>query len=717
MDLLVEPGPGASPFSDDLKERLREAVQKRGEPPRTRHLRPDGGPRFTNRLALEASPYLLQHAHNPVDWRPWGDDAFAEAKAKDKAVFLSVGYSTCHWCHVMEEESFEDLEIAELLNQLYVPIKVDREERPDVDSIYMQAVQLLTQHGGWPMSVFLAPDRKPFYGGTYFPPRDGMRGARIGFASLLKELHRVYSQERERAVEAGDQIAQAIRGNLSAAAPTSLPGVHVLNGAAESYGELFDPEEGGVKRAPKFPSSLGNRFLLRYWKRTGAEEARNMATFSLTRMALGGIYDQVGGGFHRYSTDARWLVPHFEKMLYDNALLVPAYVEAWQASGDAFFRTVAEDVLEYVAREMTDPGGAFWSATDADSEGEEGRFFVWTAAQLREALGPEDGDRAARIFNATEPGNFEGSNVLSLSRVPDAEERAFLDRIRPVLREVRARRPPPLTDRKILTAWNGLMISAFARAGLAFARKDLVDRAARAADYLLSAHRPGGKLARSSMAGQSRHAGLLEDHAFLGAALVDLFEATGNARYLREARALHAEMSRSFADRENGGFFRTPIGHEELIAREKPGYDGAEPTGNSVAALTLLRLAEITGEESYREEAGRLFRAFGTTLAGAPLILGEMLLAVDFALADTREVVLIRPASDADDALLEPLRRKFLPWQVLVRSAEGDADLARETPLVRDRPARDGRATAYVCHRGACQLPVTDPAELEKLAG
>src|SRR5207248_131301 len=411
------------------------------------------------------------------------------------------------------------------------------------------------------------------------------------------------------------QIAQAIRGNLSAAAPTSLPGVHVLNGAAESYGELFDPEEGGVKRAPKFPSSLGNRFLLRYWKRTGAEEARNMAPFSPTRMALGGIYDQVGGGFHRYSTDARWLVPHFERRLYAN-----------------------------------------------------------------------------------EPGNYEGSHVVSLSRVPDAEERAFLDRIRPVLREVRARRPPPLTDRKILTAWNGLMISAFARAGLAFARKDLVDRAARAADYLLSAHRPGGKLARSSMAGQSRHAGLLEDHAFLGAALVDLFEATGNARYLREARALHAEMSRSFADRENGGFFRTPIGHEELIAREKPGYDGAEPTGNSVAALTLLRLAEITGEESYRAEAGRLVPAFGTTLAGAPLILGEMLLAVDFALADTREVVLIRPALDADEALLEPLRRKFLPWQVLVRSAEGDAALARETPPARDRPPRAGRATAYVSH-------------------
>jgi uncharacterized protein YyaL (SSP411 family) len=410
-------------------------------------------------------------------------------------------------------------------------------------------------------------------------------------------------------------------------------------------------------------------------------------------------------------------VPHFEKMLYDNALLVPAYVEAWQATGDAFFRTVAEDVLAYVAREMTDPSGAFWSATDADSEGEEGRFFVWTVAQLRDALGPEDGTRAARIFDATEEGNFEGSNVLSLSRVPDAEERAFLDRIRPVLREVRARRPPPLTDRKILTAWNGLMISAFARAGLAFARNDLVERAARAADHLLSAHRPDGKLARSSMGGEARHAGLLEDHAFLAAGLLDLFEATGGAKYLREARALHAEMSRSFADAGNGGFFRTPVGHEELIAREKPAYDGAEPTGNSVAALTLLRLAGITGEETYREEAERLFRAFGSILAGAPLVLGEMLPAVDFALAETREVVLVRPATGTDDALLEPLRRRFLPWQVLVRGAEGDAALVRETPLVRDRPARDGRATAYVCQRGACQLPVTEPAELEKLAG
>src|SRR5438105_7397669 len=343
--MTPESPPGAPPRPADLTPRLAESAARRQGPARTRHVLPDGTPRFVNRLALESSPYLLQHAHNPVDWRPWGDEAFAEVRARDVPVFLSVGYSTCHWCHVMEEESFEDLEIAEVLNQLFIPVKVDREERPDVDSVYMQAVQLLTQQGGWPMSVFLTPERKPSYGGTYFPPRDGVRGARVGFATLLQELHRVYSQERDRAVEAGEQIAQAVRSNLSAAAPTSAPGVHVLNGAAESYGELFDPKEGGVKRAPKFPSSLHTRFLLRYWKRTGAEEALHMATFSLTKMALGGIYDQVGGGFHRYSTDARWLVPHFEKMLYDNALLVPAYVEAWQATRDAFFRTVAEDVL------------------------------------------------------------------------------------------------------------------------------------------------------------------------------------------------------------------------------------------------------------------------------------------------------------------------------------------------------------------------------------
>src|SRR5712691_10206096 len=376
---------------------------------------------MANRLARESSPYLLQHAHNPVDWWPWGSEAFAEARRRDAPIFLSVGYSTCHWCHVMERESFEDEEIARVLNDHFVAIKVDREERPDVDAIYMQAVQMLTRQGGWPMSVFLTPDGKPFFGGTYFPARDGDRGARIGFKSILLELARVYREERERAVSSAEQIAQAVQQSLAADKPTGLPGLHVLHGAMSYYAEVFDPAEGGVRRAPKFPSSMNVRFLLRYWKRsreadgsaggraepTGgaleAEQALRMAVLTLEKMALGGIYDQVGGGFHRYATDAHWLVPHFEKMLYDNALLVMAYVEGWQATHNEFLRRIASDVLDYVAREMTDATGAFWSATDADSEGEEGTFFVWTPAQLADALGEDDGSRATNLFRATEP--------------------------------------------------------------------------------------------------------------------------------------------------------------------------------------------------------------------------------------------------------------------------------------------------------------------------
>ncbi|MFL5312497.1 MAG: thioredoxin domain-containing protein, partial [Myxococcales bacterium] len=381
--------------------------------------------------------------------------------------------------------------------------------------------------------------------------------------------------------------------------------------------------------------------------------------------------------------------------------------------GEPFFRDVAADVLEYVAREMTDPGGAFWSATDADSEGEEGTFFVWTPRQLADVLEEEDGARAAQLFGVSETGNFEGKSVLSLSRIPDEEERAFLRRVRPKLYQARATRPPPLTDRKVLTGWNGLMISAFARAGLALSRPDFVERAARAADYLLRVHRPSGRLARSSMDAAARHAGLLEDHAFLAAGLVDLFEATGEARWLREARALHEELEARFADRENGGYFRTPEGGEELLAREKPGYDGAEPTGNSVAALTLLRLEAITGEARWREAAERVLRCFGALLAGAPGALGEMLLAVDFALAEVKEIVVVRPRGGNDAALLEVLRPRFLPHSVLVRAEEGATDPA----LARDRPAQRGTATAYVCLRGACQLPVTDADELRKLLG
>jgi hypothetical protein len=703
--VIIEPGPGAKAFSDEVAARLLGAVAGRGEF-RTRHLREDGSPRWTNRLALESSPYLQQHAHNPVDWRPWGDEAFAEARALDRPVFLSIGYATCHWCHVMEEESFEDPDVARILNERFVPVKVDREERPDVDAIYMQAVQMLTQHGGWPMSVFLTAEGKPFFAGTYFPPRDGERGARAGFRTILLELDRVWREERQRATQSAGQIAQAVQQSLSADAPVGLPELHVLHGAMSYYAQVFDPQEGGVRREPKFPSSMNVRFLLRYWKRTGDEQALAMARLTLTKMALGGIYDQVGGGFHRYSTDARWLVPHFEKMLYDNALLAIACVEGWQATQDALFRRIASEVLDYVAREMTDPSGAFWSATDADSEGEEGTFFVWTPAQLRAALGEEDGARAAALLGATEEGNFEGSNVLSLDHVPDATELAFLDRVRPVLYRARSRRPPPLTDTKILTAWNGLMISAFARAGLAFAREDYLERAERAADAILRAHFASGTLLRTG-----KHGGMLEDHAFLAAGLVDLFEATGDGGRLQTAVALHQALARRFAHPE-GGFFRTPHDHEALLAREKPAYDGAEPTGNSVAALTLLRLDALTGEKSWREQAEKLLRSAGALLAGAPAALGEMLLAADFLLSPAREVVLVRPATGSDRELLDVVRGRFEPAQVLIRHVEGAPPA---TPLSQDRPAQSGRAAAYVCVQGACQLPVTEPAALAAL--
>jgi hypothetical protein len=606
----------------------------------------------------------------------------------------------------MEEESFEAPDIAQILNERFVPVKVDREERPDVDAIYMQAVQMLTQHGGWPMSVFLTPQREPFFAGTYFPPRDGERGARAGFRTILLELDRVWREERQRATQSAGQIARAVEQSLSADAPVGLPEIHVLHGAMTYYAQVFDPQMGGVRRAPKFPSSMNVRFLLRYWKRTGDEQALAMARLTLTRMALGGIYDQVGGGFHRYSTDARWLVPHFEKMLYDNALLAIAYVEGWQATREPFFRRIAGEVLDYVAREMTDPSGAFWSATDADSEGEEGTFFVWTPARLRQVLGEEDGARAAALFGASEEGNFEGSNVLALDHLPGAEEQAFLDRIRPLLYQARSARPPPLTDTKILTAWNGLMISAFARAGLAFARQDYLEAAARAAQALLRAHFASGKLLRTGA-----HAGLLEDHAFLAAGLVDLYEASGERRWLDEACALHRALARRFAH-EEGGFYRTPEDHEALLAREKPAYDGAEPTGNSVAALTLLRLEELTGEGGWREQAEKLLRSFGALLAGAPAALGEMLLAVDFLLSQPREVVLVRPAGGSDAALLDVVRQRFEPAQVLVRHQEGTAPA---TPLAEDRPAKGGEATAYVCVKGACQLPVTRPEALAKL--
>ena len=570
----VRPPPGSPPFPPEVSARLRDALAAApaGYEPRTRH-RDGAGPLFTNRLILETSPYLRQHAHNPVNWRPWGDEAFAEARSTGRPVFLSVGYATCHWCHVMEEESFEDLEIARLLNESFVPIKVDREERPDVDAVYMTAVQALTGHGGWPMSVWLDADRRPFFGGTYFPPRDGDRGAPKGFASLLRDLAEIHRRDPERVARAAASITQAIRGAMAGSpAGERVPGPAAIRAAAAFYARIHDPQHGGVRGAPKFPSSLPVRLLLRHHRRTGDARSLEMAVHTLERMAAGGIHDQLGGGFHRYSVDEFWLVPHFEKMLYDNALLALAYAEAWQVTRRPDFARVLRSTLGYVLREMTAPEGGFFSATDADSEGEEGRFFVWSEGEIRQILGKE-AERFSAFHGVTQRGNFEGYNILSVPR-PDEKEWEALAGSREVLRRERESRPHPILDDKILTAWNGLMISAMAVGGRILAEPRFVEGASRAAAFALERLRVGGRLQRSFRDGRTSGPGFLEDQAFLVQGLLDLYEATFEPRWLAEALALAEQGEALFADPDAGGWYRSAADHERLVAREKPGTTG-----------------------------------------------------------------------------------------------------------------------------------------------
>ncbi len=724
---LGDPLPGAPPLEGEVLARLRPAWAARpaGYEPRTRHLRPDGSPKYTNRLFLEPSPYLLQHAHNPVNWYPWGDEAFDTARRLGCPVLLSVGYSTCHWCHVMEEESFEDEEIARVLNERYVAIKVDREERPDVDAVYMNAVQTLTGGGGWPMTVWLTPERRPFYGGTYFPARDGERGARVGFLTLLRGVETAYREQPERAAEAAASLAETVRENLApAAGSVQAPEAQALRAAAAYHEKNFDSTHGGTRRAPKFPSSLPVRFLLRYHRRTGDAEALRMATLTLQKMAAGGIHDHVGGGFHRYSTDARWLVPHFEKMLYDNALLALAYLEGYQATGRTELADVARDILRWVERDMTAPEGAFYSATDADSPApdghrEEGWFFTWTPAEIAAVLGAGEA-RVVEAYYAVSPaGNFEGRSILhtpksldtvahALGRTPD-DVAAAIAGARDRLYAARARRPPPLRDEKILAAWNGLMISAHAQAALALGEKRYADRAARAANFVLGHMRRDGRLLRSWRDGRAHHGGYLDDYAFLIAGLLDLHEATGDPRWLREAVGLDRVLEAHFEDEEAGGFFMTSDDHEELLAREKPAYDGAEPSGNSVQGLNLLRLHEFTTEDGYRKRAERTLAAFGATLARAPSALSEMLLALDYHLDTPKEIVIVTAGSREEGApFLSELRRRFVPNRILAVVREEDP-LATLVPLVDGKVALGGRATGYVCENRVCDLPTTDP--------
>jgi len=688
---------------------------------RTRHRHPDGSPRYVNRLVREASPYLLQHAHNPVDWYAWGPEAFARAAAERKPVFLSIGYSTCHWCHVMEEESFEDETIAAYLNANYVAIKVDREVRPDLDALYMTAVQAMGVSGGWPLNVWLTPDARPFYGGTYFPPRDGDRPGRIGFLPLLKKLRAVYDAEPARVADAAADVVQRVTASLTPAPSDTRPGTSALSLGYRLATRDFDEDGAGFGRAPKFPRPDQLAFLLRYHRRTGEAHARDMVVRTLDAMARGGIRDHLGGGFHRYSTDAAWRVPHFEKMLYDNALLAMVYLEAAQATGRRDLGLVAREILDYLARDMTAADGTFYAATDADSDGEEGRYFTWTADEITAAVGPEAA-RIAIAYYAVEPSpTLDGRSVLStpqplsdtaatLGLSPEATA-AGLEAARAGLVRARGMRTPPHTDRKIIAAWNGLAISAFARAGAAFDDAGYTARAVRAADRILETFRRGDRLAHHALGGCVEGSAFLDDYAFLEGACLDLFEATGRPRWLEEALTLQRTLDAHFADEVHGGYFATPDDGEVLLAREKPTDDGAMPSGNAVALENLLRLGSLTTDDAYDARADRLLIALGKTLMQRPLAAPRLLTGLERRLDVTKEIVIVTQG-DRDQAapLLARLGAAHVPNRVLAVVAIGapQQTLGALVPLVTDKVAIDGLATAYVCEHRVCRLPVTD---------
>jgi uncharacterized protein YyaL (SSP411 family) len=670
-----------------------------------------------NHLINETSPYLLQHAHNPVDWYPWGDEAFEKARRENKPVLLSIGYSACHWCHVMAHESFENDALAQLMNEYFVNIKVDREERPDLDQIYMNAVQMMTHHGGWPMTVFLTPDAVPFYGGTYFPPQD--RYNIPGFPRVLIGVAEAYKERHDEIRETGTSLITELR-RLSETGGSDQPiEPELLDTAYKGMTRNYDSVNGGFGGAPKFPPAMALEFLLRPYVRNAKPDALQMIAHTCLKMANGGIYDQLGGGFHRYATDSRWLVPHFEKMLYDNALLSRLYLHYFQVSGESFARETVEGILDYVLREMTHPLGGFYSTQDADSEGHEGKFFVWDIREIRDVLGETAASRFCDYYNITEAGNFEGKNIPNVTRTLEdvavahrisvGELQASLNESKQILFKRRERRVKPDRDEKVLTAWNGLMMASFAEAGIVLNRPDYTDAARRNAEFVLSNLRQNGMLLRTWKDGQAKFNAYLEDYAFLAEGLLTLFETTGEARWLHETLALTDRMIDEFWDNDGGGFFFTGKSHENLIVRSKDYFDNATPSGNSVAAIVLLRLATLTGRENYRNLATAVLREVSEQTRRYPSGFGYALSAADFLLATPKEVAIVgHDAADIRPLLAETWRR-YLPNKVV---AAGGAELAEITPLLADRPLVNGVATAYVCEHYTCQNPVTDVSSL-----
>ncbi len=691
-------------------------------------------PMKRNRLAGTKSPYLLQHADNPVDWYPWGPEAFARAAKEDKPIFLSIGYATCHWCHVMEHESFEDPQVAALMNEAFINIKVDREERPDIDQVYMTVCQMMTGGGGWPLTIIMTPDKQPFYAATYIPRES--RYGRIGMLDLIPRIDQVWHSDRDKVLGTTRQIVAGLQKMAPQSAAGSLE-PKVIDEAFRQLGGRYDAVNGGFGSAPKFPSPHNLIFLTRYWRATGNQLALDMVENTLEQMRLGGMYDQVGFGFHRYSTDAGWLVPHFEKMMYDQAMLTMAFTEAWQATGNPVFERTVREIETYVLRDMTSPEGAFYSAEDADSEGEEGLFYLWTLAEVEGVLGAQDAAFATAVWNLTADGNFRdeasgaqtGANIPHLRR-GHAETAAAMGLDREVfdkrvedcrdrLFRAREERVHPLKDDKVLADWNGLMAAAMAAAGRVFDEPQWIAAAERATSFVLDDMRDGkGRLLHRYRDGDASIPAFLDDYVFMTTAMLELFEATSDARYLAEATELQRQTDTLFADSEHGGYYFSAADNEELLVRQKEVYDGAIPSGNSTAASNLVRLARLTGDSAFEESADRVMAAFATGIAGQPSAHTQLVSALQLRVGASLEIVIVGDPDGTDTrALIETARKPYLPNASVLLVATGKAgDSIRElVPFTGAYEMVDGKAAAYVCRNFQCKLPTTDPANLAEM--
>ena len=690
--------------------------------------------KHTNRLIAEKSPYLLQHAHDPVDWYPWVPEAFEKACKENKPIFLSIGYSTCHWCHVMERESFGDLEVAKLMNEVFVSIKVDREERPDIDSIYMATCQMLTGGGGWPLTIIMTPDKKPFFAGSYFPKES--RFGRVGMLELISSIKDIWTTRRNEVLNSADRITTTLK-QVSKISPGEGLDESALKIAYEQLAEAFDEQHGGFSSAPKFPTPHNLLFLLRYWKRTGNEKALEMVEKTLQAMRRGGIYDHVGFGFHRYSTDSQWLLPHFEKMLYDQAMLAMAYTEAYQATGKEEYGKTAREIFAYVLRDMTAPEGGFYSAEDAESEGEEGKFYLWTQEEIHRVLEREEADLIAKVFNIEKEGNLResitgqksGTNILHLQKslkelasdlkISEEDLQNRLEAARRKFFTTRERRIRPHKDDKILTNWNGLMIAAFAKGAQVFNEPKYSEAATRAVDFIVkNMRRSDGRLSHRYRDGQASIPAYVDDYAFLIWGLIELYETSFEVNYLRTAFELNRDLLKHFWDYKDGGFYFTGEDAESPLTRRKEIYDGAIPSGNSVAMLDLLRLSRMTADSELEDKAAKIGRAFSKNVKQLPSAHTQFMVAVDFGVGPSHEVVIVGdPQAKDTGATLKAIRKHFIPNKVLLlRPSEQESpDIVRLAEFTKHLSSINGRATVYVCLNYTCKLPTTDINKMLKL--